>query len=133
MVKPAGKLRDDILLSKIKIGADVFLLLLLDASLVVTANSFISYRLSSILFVLRSLTIFPIKVRAFINSYLGNEVALGRFFSPPDSPPKGVFWAGHVVYPMSVALMMDGVFFILCSLTIFLKKCLLYLVLFIQS
>ena len=111
MAKPAAKLRDGILLLKNKIGVDAFLLLLLDSSLVITANSFISYRLSSILFVLRSLTIFPIKERAFINSYLENEVALGRFFSPPDSPPKGVFWAGHVVYPMSGASMIDGVFY----------------------
>ena len=111
MAKPAAKLRDGILLLKNKIGVDAFLLLLLDSSLVITANSFISYRLSSILFVLRSLTIFPIKERAIINSYLENEVSLGRFFSPPDSPPMGVFWAGHVVYPMSGASMIDGVFY----------------------
>ena len=79
MAKPAARLRDDILLLKNKFGVDGFLLLLLDSSLVITANSFTSHRLSSILFVLRSLTIFPIKERAIINSYLENEVALGRF------------------------------------------------------
>ena len=46
--------------------------------------------------------------RLIINSYLEKEVALGRIFGPFDSPPRGEFWAGHVVYPMSVAPKKDG-------------------------
>ena len=46
--------------------------------------------------------------REIVNIYLDKEIALGRIYGPYVFPPRGAFWAGRVVYPMSVAPKKDG-------------------------